>query len=70
MRRIIFLLLFLVSITSLVAQDWNEITKRTASDGAKSDRFGCSVSISGDYAIVGAHQEAEDALGDNTIENA
>jgi len=28
--------------------------KLTASDGAAEDYFGCSVSIDGDYAIVGA----------------
>ena len=33
----------------------NECNKLTASDGAASDFFGRSVSISGDYAIVGAH---------------
>jgi hypothetical protein len=34
---------------------WNEIAKLTASDGASGDYFGLSVSISGDYAIVGAY---------------
>ena len=33
---------------------WSEQAKLTASDGAAEDWFGCSVSISGDYAIVGA----------------
>ena len=28
--------------------------KITASDGAADDKFGCSVAISGDYAVVGA----------------
>ena len=32
-------------------------TKLTASDGAGADYYGCSVSISGDYAIVGAHRD-------------
>ncbi len=31
------------------------MAKLTASDGAAEDRFGDSVSISGDYAIVGAY---------------
>ena len=31
-----------------------EITKLTSSDGAADDNYGTSVSISGDYAIVGA----------------
>ena len=34
--------------------DWLERQKLLASDGAASDYFGYSVSISGDYAIVGA----------------
>jgi hypothetical protein len=33
---------------------WVQQQKLTASDGAASDEFGCSVSISGDYVIVGA----------------
>ncbi|MCP4105943.1 MAG: hypothetical protein GY749_10465 [Desulfobacteraceae bacterium] len=36
---------------------WNEMVKLTASDGSDEDYFGCSVSISGDYAIVGAHKD-------------
>ncbi len=39
-------------------------TKLTADDAAASDRFGRSVSISGDYAIVGAYQD--DDAGDNS----
>ncbi len=34
---------------------WTQQQKLTASDGAASDQFGYSVSISGDYAIIGAH---------------
>lgn len=33
---------------------WSQQTKLTASDGAAGDQFGNSVSISGDYALVGA----------------
>ena len=33
---------------------WTEQAKLTASDGAASENFGASVSISGDYAIIGA----------------
>ncbi|MHC4510547.1 MAG: LamG-like jellyroll fold domain-containing protein, partial [Planctomycetota bacterium] len=36
--------------------DWVQLAKLIASDGAAEDYFGVSVSISGDYAIVGAHQ--------------
>ena len=34
--------------------NWTSYARLTASDGARNDRFGSSVSISGDYAIVGA----------------
>jgi len=40
---------------------WNRQAKLTASDGAADDLFGQSVSISGDYVIVGAH--CDDAHG-------
>ena len=36
---------------------WTEQQKLTASDGAASDWFGFSVSISGDIAIVGAYKD-------------
>jgi hypothetical protein len=36
------------------ADAWGEVAKLTASDGAAEDKFGWSVSISGDYAAVGA----------------
>ncbi len=36
---------------------WNELAKLTASDGNDDDHFGCSVSISGDYAVVGAYYD-------------
>jgi hypothetical protein len=37
--------------------NWVQQQKLTASDGAVSDNFGYSVSISGDYAIVGAYRD-------------
>lgn len=43
---------------------WIEQPKLTASDGAASDYFGISVSINGDYAIVGA--EYDDDKGDDS----
>ena len=36
---------------------WSQQQKLTASDGAANDSFGYSVSISGDYAIVGRHDD-------------
>ena len=37
---------------------WTQQQKLTAADGAANDRFGYSVAISGDTAIVGAYQDA------------
>ncbi len=42
--------------------EWVQQQKLTASDGTAGDSFGCSISISGDYAIVGAH--GDDDKGD------
>jgi parallel beta-helix repeat protein/predicted outer membrane repeat protein len=36
------------------ADAWGQVSKLTASDGAADDNFGGQVSISGDYAVVGA----------------
>jgi hypothetical protein len=41
---------------------WIEQAKITASDGAEDDWFGCSVAISGDYAIVGANGDDDNGL--------
>jgi hypothetical protein len=35
--------------------DWIEQDKITASDGSEDDEFGVSVSLDGDYAVIGAH---------------
>jgi hypothetical protein len=44
---------------------WTEQQRLLASDGALSDEFGYSVSISGDYAIIGAHYDDTDGSGPN-----
>lgn len=41
------------------ADNWGLVTKLTALDGAADDRFGYSVSLSGDHAIVGAFENCE-----------
>ena len=45
------------------ATNWLEKAKLLASDGAASDWFGYSVSISGDYAIVGTEQISRSVTG-------
>jgi hypothetical protein len=47
--------------------NWNETQKIVASDRAADDQFGSSVSISDNYALVGAYAEEEDAEGGNTL---
>jgi hypothetical protein len=42
---------------------WIQQAKLIASDGADSDSFGCSVSISGDLAIVGAEGDDDNGSG-------
>lgn len=49
------------------ADNWGQIKKITASTRGGGDQFGWSVSINGDYAIVGAQLEDEDALEANTL---
>jgi len=50
--------------------NWSEGQKIVASDRGAADHFGISVGISGNYAIVGALHEDEDALGENTMSAA
>jgi hypothetical protein len=49
---------------------WKQSKKIVASDREASDMFGVSVSISGDYAIVGAYNEDQDKGGGNTLSDA
>jgi len=43
--------------------NWTEQAKLLASDGAAEDWFGKSVSISGDYALIGAWQDDDNGAG-------
>ena len=69
-RNILFLLVFTVVSTQIKSQNFNQIIKAVASDRATSDLFGRSVAIDGDYAVVGAYIEDEDASGINTLTSA
>lgn len=52
------------------AETWSQMDKIVASDRAAGDLFGVSVSISGEYAVVGAYNEDEDPVGENTLSNS
>ena len=52
------------------AGTWSQVQKIVAADRGASDYFGTSVAISGDYAIVGAYVEDEDASGANPLPEA
>ena len=43
--------------------DWVQTAKLVASDAAENDRFGCSVDMHGDYAIVGAYGNSHPSYG-------
>ena len=49
---------------------WAEVKKIVASDRNTEDYFGASVSISGDYAIVGANKEDENVAGGSSLSSA
>ena len=49
-------------IFHLSGTSWTEQAGITATDGVTNDRFGCSVYISGDYAVVGAHYKIIGAI--------
>jgi len=67
----ILLSLFIISLSNgVISQNWNEIIKACASDREAGDYFGYSVAISGDYAIVGAPIEDENASGGDSLTNA
>ncbi len=52
------------------SNEWIFVQKLVAPDRAEQDLFAQSVSISGNYAIVGAYVEDEDATGNNTIHSS
>lgn len=49
---------------------WTQVKKVVATSRRANDRLGTSVAISGDWALVGAHHEDEDALDMNAANNA
>jgi len=63
MKKLLLNILILTIIVGLKA-DWGNEEKVVPFDNAEDDRFGRSVSLSGDYAIIGAHKD--DDCGNNS----
>lgn len=71
MKTFLFSFFFLLFSTfTLFAQTFLPLQKITASDRSTGALFGSALSISGNYAIVGAQSETEDVLGYNTLVSA
>lgn len=62
MRFLLIALLFIS--TSLLCSDWTVMDKVRASDGDDNDKFGISVSVDGDYALIGSSEDEDQ--GSNT----
>ncbi|MEY2924717.1 MAG: hypothetical protein RLZZ337_1265 [Bacteroidota bacterium] len=69
-KSFVYVAICLFSFLSTNAQNWDEVIKAVASDRDAGDLFGVSVAISGDYAIVSAVSDTEDAIGGNFREKA
>ena len=73
LKMALFFAIFLTSTFNTFAQNWNQVIKITAQNNGGSsarsldDWSSYSVSMSGDYAIVGAFREDDDAIGLNNI---
>ena len=66
MVKKIFLIQSLVLLVNLcLFGEWNEFQKILNSDGEASDHFGKSISISGEYAAIGANDSGSYNIGDN-----
>jgi hypothetical protein len=60
-KLLIFLVIILVINASLFA-DWGNEEKVISFDNAEDDRFGRAVSLSGDYAVIGAHKDDDNGI--------
>lgn len=72
----LLIVLMIILLTSYLFADWNEMQKLLASDGNALDDFGRSVSISGDYSVIGTYEDDNGSAyifqrnGNNWIEQA
>ncbi len=71
MRILSFLIVSVVLLSSsLQAQTWDELIKANALEIEANDMYGISVSISDNFAIVGAWTEDENALEQDSLKDA
>jgi hypothetical protein len=68
--KVLAILILSCNTNILLSQNWDEVVKAVATDRAAFDSYGYSVSISGDYAIVGAKQEDHNAAGSQFLDKA
>ncbi|MCD4829204.1 MAG: T9SS type A sorting domain-containing protein [Candidatus Cloacimonetes bacterium] len=61
MKKLLIILTLTLLTSVWLSADWEQAYKALADDGVAGDNFGVSVSISGDYAIVGAHDDDDNA---------
>jgi len=70
MRKLLCILIALFLFAHAPAQNWKQTSKIVAADRFIADGFGWYVSISGDYAIVGAPFNDKDENGEHTVTSA
>ena len=70
LKIIFFIIVFFLFNKDIHSQNWNLVKKAVASDRKAGDYYGYSVSIYGDYAVVGAPYEDFDLIGQNRKHNA
>lgn len=69
-KFLVFSLFILVNVIKINAQNWDQILKVSSSENGTNDIFGRSVSISGDYAIIGAYGANKDTSDGNILSRA
>jgi len=63
-------LIFIFSISNLIAQNWDQVLKSTSNPRESNDYYGYKVSISGNFAVVGAPYHDYDQYNINFLNGA
>jgi len=66
----LFLFFFTCFYTFVLAQEFNEVARILAPDGTIYNKFASTVSIDGEYAVVGTNRNGTDENGLNPMQNA